>query len=79
MRDFAEALYTHFSMIWNVVREHERQLFHMNLHLRTLSQNAEIANDTMNQLFESEKILFFNALESADISKLIASKESQER
>ena len=79
MKDFANALYTHFSMIWNVVKGHERELFHMNLHLRTLSQNIEIANDTMYQLFESEKILFFNALESADISKLIASKESQER
>ena len=79
MKKFADILYEHFSFIWKAIKDHEDQLSDMESHLRTLSQNIAIATNTVNQLFESERTLFLNSLQSANISKLIFSKESEER
>ena len=79
IRRLTQDLYTHFSLIWGIVKDHERQLFDMNSDLRKMSLNIEIAYTSATQLFQSEKALFLNSLQSANTSKLMYSKESEER
>ena len=79
IHSLSDSLKDQFALLSSIVKKHEEHICDVNSRLGESNQIFAMIEMVMTNLFNTEKNLFLNSLQSANISILTSSKASQER